>query len=120
MRISDWSSDVCASVLAMPGVDVRSGAPVVRGCRMIKSPAEIALMQLASDVTIAAYRHTHPRIERGMTPSDIGAIMNEATTALGGNPEFALILLGEASAYPHGSGQPQAVRDGEEIGRAHV
>src|SRR3546814_17858815 len=81
MRISDWSSDVCASVLAMPGVDVRSGAPVVRGCRMIKSPAEIALMQLASDVTIAAYRHTHPRIERGMTPSDIGALMNEATPA---------------------------------------
>ncbi|HEY9555036.1 M24 family metallopeptidase [Allosphingosinicella sp.] len=100
---------------AMPGVDVRSGAPVVRGCRMIKSPAEIALMQLASDVTIAAYRHTHPRIERGMTPSDIGAIMNEATTALGGNPEFALILLGEASAYPHGSGQPQEVRDGEVV-----
>src|SRR3546814_3975931 len=72
-------------------------------------------MQLASDVTIAAYRHTHPRIERGMTPSDIGAIMNEATTALGGNPEFALILLGEASAYPHGSGQPQEVRDGEVV-----
>lgn len=100
---------------AMPGVEVRSGAPVVRGCRMIKSPAEIALMKLANDVTVAAYRHTHSRIERGMTPSDIGAIMNEATTALGGNPGFALVLLGEASAYPHGSGQPQEVREGEVV-----
>ncbi len=100
---------------AMPGVEIRSGAPVVRGCRMIKSPAEIALMQLATDVTIAAYRHTYPRIERGMTPADIGAIMNGATTALGGNPEFALVLLGEASAYPHGSGQPQEVRNGEVV-----
>jgi Xaa-Pro dipeptidase len=98
---------------AMPGVSIRPGAPVVRGCRMVKSAAELALMQKASDITIAAYRHTAPRIARGMTPAEIGAIMNGATAALGGNPEFALILLGEASAYPHGSGQPQAVRDGE-------
>jgi Xaa-Pro dipeptidase len=100
---------------AMPGVEIRPGAPVVRGCRMIKSPAEIALMQKAADITIAAYRYTHSRIERGMNPGQIGAIMNGATQALGGNPEFALILLGEASAYPHGSGQPQQVRDGEVV-----
>jgi Xaa-Pro dipeptidase len=98
---------------AMPRVEIRPANPVVRGCRMIKSPAEIALMQKAADVTIAAYRHTSLRIERGMTPAQIGAIMNGATTALGGNPEFALVLLGEASAYPHGSGQPQQVRDRE-------
>jgi Xaa-Pro dipeptidase len=100
---------------ALPQARIVSGASVVRGCRMIKSPAEIALMQTASDITIAAYRHTAKRIERGMTPKDIGAIMNGATTALGGSPEFALILLGEASAYPHGSGKPQMVRDGEVV-----
>jgi Xaa-Pro dipeptidase len=100
---------------AMSGVELRPAAPVVRGCRMRKTASELALMQKAADITIAAYRHTGPRIERGMTPADIGAIMNEATRALGGNPEFALILLGEASAYPHGSGQPQAVRDGEVV-----
>jgi Xaa-Pro dipeptidase len=99
----------------LPDATLRSGAGVVRGCRMIKSPAEIALMQHAADITVAAYRHTVPRIERGMTPRDIGAIMNGATKALGGEPEFALILLGEASAYPHGSGKPQAVRDGEVV-----
>ena len=100
---------------AMPGVGIRPGAPVVRGCRMIKSAHEIALMQKATDITIAAYRHTWPRIERGMTPGQIGAIMNGATRALGGSPEFALVLLGEASAYPHGSGRPQQVRDGEVV-----
>jgi Xaa-Pro dipeptidase len=99
----------------LPSAVVRSGAPVVRGCRMIKSPAEIALMKHAADITVAAYRYTAPKIERGMTPKDIGAIMNGATAALGGSPEFALILLGEAAAYPHGSGKPQAVRDGEVV-----
>jgi len=100
---------------AMPDATVVNGAPVVRGCRMHKSAAEIALMQIAADITIAAYRHTAPRIEAGMTPADIGAIMKAATTALGGNSEFELILLGEASAYPHGSGKPQAVRSGEVV-----
>ncbi|HEX8533382.1 MAG TPA: Xaa-Pro peptidase family protein [Allosphingosinicella sp.] len=100
---------------ALPQARIRSAAPVVRAIRMIKSPAEIALMQLASDVTIAAYRHTYRRIEKGMTPAEIGAIMNAATTALGGRPEFALVLLGEASAYPHGTGKPQAVREGEVV-----
>ncbi len=99
----------------MPGATVVNGAPVVRGCRMHKSAAEIALMQIAADITIAAYRHTAPRIEAGMTPADIGAIMKAATQALGGQSEFELILLGEASAYPHGSGKPQAVKDGEVV-----
>lgn len=100
---------------AMPGIEVKSANPVVRGCRMVKSDHEIALMQIASDITLAAYRYTWPRIERGMTPHQIGATMDGATRALGGNPEFSLILLGEAAAYPHGSGQPQAVRDGEVV-----
>jgi Xaa-Pro dipeptidase len=82
---------------------------------MIKSAAELALMQKAADITIAAYRHVAPRITRGMTPKVIGAMMDAAHTALGATPEFALILLGEASAYPHGSGQPQAVRDSEVV-----
>jgi Xaa-Pro dipeptidase len=100
---------------AMPGATVVNGAPVVRGCRMHKSPAEIALMQIAADITLAAYRHTAPRIEAGMTPADIGAIMKAATIALGSKSEFELILLGEASAYPHGSGKPQAVKSGEVV-----
>lgn len=100
---------------ALPGTAIVPGAGIVRACRMIKSAAEIALMQAAADVTMAAYRHTYPRIRRGMTPGDIGGMMNAATQALGGSPEFALVLLGEASAYPHGTGKPQQVREGEVV-----
>ena len=101
--------------LRKQGVRLAAGAPVVRACRMFKSPAELALMQKASDITIAAYRHTYRRIARGMTPADIGAIMSDATEKLGGRSEFELVLLGEASAYPHGSGKPQQVREGEVV-----
>lgn len=100
---------------AMPEVQIMSGAGVVRACRMVKSPAELALMRKANEITLAAYRHTWPRVQRGMKPGDIGALMKTAHTALGADHEFALILLGEASAYPHGSGKPQSVRDGEVV-----
>ena len=72
-------------------------------------------MQAATDVTIAAYRWVHPRVEAGMTGTDIAALMNAATARLGGVPEFALVLVGEASAYPHGSKQVHRVADGQVV-----
>ena len=89
-----------------------SGQPVTRGCRMYKSSAELALMQAANNVTIAAYGHVHGQVEQGMSPSDIAALMTGATRALGGGARFSGVLLNEASAYPHGTDQPQVVREG--------
>lgn len=97
---------------AAPQFEIVSGKDITRGCRMHKSAAEIALMQTANDITMAAYIHTYSQIEAGMSPQDISAIMNAATTSLGGNVGFSLVLLNEASAYPHGSGQPQTVQEG--------
>jgi Xaa-Pro aminopeptidase len=88
---------------------------LVRACRLLKSPAELALLQLANDVTIQALRQVHGQVAKGMGTADIAALMDTATLALGGSPEFSLILLNEASAYPHGSAQPQRIRDGSVI-----
>ncbi|MDR6146936.1 Xaa-Pro dipeptidase [Sphingomonas sp. SORGH_AS870] len=99
----------------LPGARLVSANPVVRGCRMIKAPAEIALMQLATDVTMAAYRWLHPRVEAGMTGAEIGALMSAATRKLGGSPEFSMALIGEASAYPHGSRQVHRVAQGQVV-----
>ena len=97
----------------LPDASLVSANPVVRGCRMIKTPAELALMQAATDVTVAAYRWVHPRVEVGMTGADIGALMDAATRKLGGSPEFSMALIGEAAAYPHGSRQVNRVDKGE-------
>jgi Xaa-Pro dipeptidase len=94
---------------------VVSGDALVKAVRLIKSPAELALMQTANDVTLAALRHVHGNVRLGMRPDEIGAMTNAATVALGGVPEFALVLINEASAYPHGSNQPQTVREGSVI-----
>ena len=100
---------------ALPHIEIVSGAPVVRNCRMHKTANEIALMQAAADITVTAFKHAAPQIQRGMTPDDINTLINIATAKLGGAGGGNLVLLGEAAAYPHGSGKPQHVRDGEVI-----
>ena len=97
------------------GRDVVSGDELVRACRIVKSPAELALLQSANDVTLAALKHVHGRIEAGMSGPDILKMMAAATEALGGAHEFSLVLLNEASAYPHGSVKPQTIRKGSVV-----
>jgi Xaa-Pro dipeptidase len=92
-----------------------SADTLVRACRLIKSPAELSLMQIANDVTIEAIRSVHSRVERGMTSADISALMDRTTVTLGGSPEFSMALLNEASAYPHGSLKVQTIRDGSVV-----
>ena len=45
--------------------------PVTAGCRMIKSPAEIALMQRANDITLAAYKAAFATLREGMTQGEL-------------------------------------------------
>jgi Xaa-Pro dipeptidase len=99
----------------LPGLKPLTANPVVRGCRMIKSAAEIALMKAATDITTAAMRHAGEAARAGMTPEDFSEAINSATVAMGGSPEFALVLIDEASAQPHGSRKPQIVKRGSTI-----
>jgi Xaa-Pro dipeptidase len=96
----------------LPGAKIESANSVVRALRMIKSPAELALMQAAADIMIAAYRNAAPQVKAGMTPQDVAKIIEAATVAHGGHPEFQLVLTGEGTAYPHGTRKPQTVERG--------
>jgi Xaa-Pro dipeptidase len=95
--------------------DVISGDELASACRTIKSPHELALMQSANDVTIAALRHVHGEVRTGMHATDVQGLMIAATEALGGVHEFSLVLLNDASAFPHGSIKTQQVREGSVI-----
>jgi Xaa-Pro dipeptidase len=103
------------SALTGAGRQVVSGEELVNACRMVKSSAELALMQTANDVTHAALKHVHGRIESGMSARDIGAMMAATTDALGGTHQFSLVLLNDASAYPHGTKTLQTVREGSVV-----
>jgi Xaa-Pro dipeptidase len=97
----------------LPSVAIVNANPVVRAQRMIKSPAELALMQAANDIMLASLRYAGERTRVGMTPTDIDAMIAAVHKQSGSAYDGGLILIGEASAYPHGSKKPHVVQQGD-------
>jgi Xaa-Pro dipeptidase len=95
---------------AAPGGTFTSATPVTAGCRMIKGPHEIELMRLASQVTLTAYQAVYSAIKPGMTHHEVADLIEAAHRQLGFEGD-ALVLLGEFSAFPHGSVTPQTIRE---------
>ncbi len=96
---------------AAAGIDLSSATQVTAGCRMIKSPAELKLMQLANDVTLAVYEAAWRSIHPGMTNAAVSQLI-AAGYERSGFPGEASCQVDAWSALPHGSPQPQVIREG--------
>ena len=96
---------------AAPQAALTSATPVTAGCRMIKTPHEIALMRLAAQVTLAAYEAVYHALREGMTQQQVEDLIAAAYGQLG-FPGEASVQVGEYSALPHGSATPQVIREG--------
>ncbi len=92
------------------GFDYVSADVITAGCRMFKSPAEIALMQRANDITIVAYKATTATLREGMTPNEFASNCKAAFRTLGVSGG-ADANFGKASASSHGSIVPQKLRE---------
>jgi hypothetical protein len=66
-----------------PKLEFVSATPITAGCRMYKSPAELALMQKANDLTIVAYRATWATMREGMTQQEFAGNCATAFRNLG-------------------------------------
>jgi Xaa-Pro dipeptidase len=96
-----------------PQLEFVSATPVTAGCRMFKSAAELALMQRANDITIAAYRVAFPTMHAGMTQGELSRTIAGAIQKLGGMSDGALVLFGVSSAFPHGTTKPATLKEGD-------
>jgi Xaa-Pro dipeptidase len=111
-RVRFFVADGVRQVL--PRAEYVNATPVTAGCRMFKSPAEIALMQRANDITIAAFRAALATVREGMTQSDLRRNI-QAAFAAAGSAGGALVAFGEYTAFPHGSITPQQLREGDMV-----
>lgn len=98
--------------LADPSRSVVSAIPVVSGCRMVKSPAELALLQLVNSITLAVYHAAYLSAGPGTTNREFSALVDLGYTQSGVQGE-ASCQVGKWSALPHGSPRPQVIREGE-------
>jgi Xaa-Pro dipeptidase len=96
---------------AAPALKVVSATPVTAGCRMIKDSHEVELMRLACQVTLKAYDAVYRSLAEGMTQNQVGALIDAAYGRLGFSGG-ASVQVGEYTALPHGSIQPQTIREG--------
>ncbi len=96
---------------AAPALKVTSATPITAGCRMIKDDHEIQLMRLACQVTLKCYEAVFQALQPGMTQNQASRMIDAAYAQLG-FPGFASVQVGEYTALPHGSIQPQTIREG--------
>jgi Xaa-Pro dipeptidase len=100
---------------AAPALKFVSATPVTAGCRIFKSPAEIALMQLANDITIEAYKATRASMTEGMTQGEFAGNCAAAFRALGAPGGGIFVSFGKYTAFPHGSSTPQQLKEGDVV-----
>ncbi len=84
-------------------------------CRIIKSAAEIALMQKANDATVKAIQAGIAALSLGCTPRQISQKIAQAHTEQGAVHGFASVTFGVATSFPHGSSRKQILKNGDVV-----
>lgn len=97
--------------------DFINAVQVIAPCRMIKSPAEIALIKQAMAMTLEVQKATARILHAGITTTEVQSFVAEAHTRMGADPvfTFCIVLFGEPTAYPHGVPYPQTLQDGDMV-----
>ena len=97
---------------ACPAMKIVSATAVTAGCRAIKTPAELALLQLANSITLDVYRAVYQSCHPGDTNGKVSDLIATAYTRCGVRGD-ASCNVGLNTAVPHGSDTPQTIREGE-------
>ncbi len=95
----------------LPQARLVSGTPITAGCRTVKDAHELALMRLASEVTLKAYEAAWKALKEGMTQDDFARLVALGHDRLGFRGGCS-VQTGPYSALPHGSIQKQVIREG--------
>jgi Xaa-Pro dipeptidase len=111
-RVRFFIADALAK--AAPASKVVLATPITAGCRMIKSAAEIANMQYANDITLAAFKAGLSNLREGMTQGELATNITAAYRQMGANGAVA-VSFGKYTAFPHGSIEPQRLKDGDVV-----
>jgi len=96
---------------AAPQVQIASATPVTAGCRRIKSEHELALMRLANESTLKVFEAVYRSASAGMPQAELERLIAAGHRQLG-FPSDVDVMIGEYTAYPHGSITPQIIREG--------
>lgn len=96
-------------------LSILDGTDLIRSCRQVKSPAEIAIIQRAMTASLGVHRAVWAGLRAGISSTEVTDFIHAAHTRLGMRPIFAAAQFGEATAYPHGVPEAQQLRQGDMV-----
>jgi len=97
-----------------PKVEFVSATPITAGCRMYKSPAEIALLKKSNELLLIAYRATWATMRDEMPQEEFAGNCTAALNKLGVQGGI-FCSFGKYTAFPHGSSTPQVLHEGDMV-----
>jgi Xaa-Pro dipeptidase len=93
-----------------------NGAAITGACRMVKTPAEVALIQQAMNITLEVHKAAARILHEGITTAEVLAFLQQAHVKLGATlTGSGIVLFGEPTAYPHGVPYPQTLRPNDMV-----
>ena len=99
---------------AAPGFECVSADVLTIACRGQKSAHELELMRLACEATCNVFRAVFASLKEGMSQEEIGRLVEAGFSKMGLHGG-ALVLLGASAALPHGTLQPQKLKEGDVV-----
>ncbi len=100
--------------LIAAGATLVDGAPAIDGCRMTKSPAELACLAEAKAMTLEIQARAAAILRPGIAASEVIRFIDAAHHAIGGGGSFfCAVQFGRATAFPHGLPGDQTLAENE-------
>lgn len=102
---------------ANTNLNLINAKPITAGCRMLKSEAEIAIMQLAMDITLEVQKAAARILRVGISAKEVTDFIHEAHKRYGATSGsyFCIVLFGADSSFPHGVKNPKNLEAGEVV-----
>ncbi|MEF0941140.1 M24 family metallopeptidase [Rhizobium sp. BR 362] len=100
------------------GVDrLKDGGQIIRSLRRIKSPAEIALIQYAMNLTLDIQKQAHALMKPGIRASEVVDFIDRRHRQVGadGGSTFCIVSFGPATSLPHGADGDQILAAGDVV-----
>ncbi len=91
--------------------------PITAGCRMIKSEAEIAIMQHAMNITLEVHKAAARILRVGISAKEVTDFIHNAHIKYGipSGSYFCIVLFGVDSSFPHGVKSPKNLEENEVV-----
>jgi Xaa-Pro dipeptidase len=93
-------------------IEYVSGDPITVGCRGQKTSHELELMRLSCEATCDVYRAVFASLYPGITDREVSSLLTRGFRQMELTGD-ALVLFGKYAAQPHGTKQPQVLREGD-------